>query len=714
MSRKMATRNDLRGSLQFILLPILFLSLAQAQGPSPIPVPASESFFGYDGRWSAINIRIGSDSQYISVLPNVGSSETWAIGPGGCDGTFTCEQERGGLFTSESSSTWDKLGDYELDFDSALGDSGSAEYGLDTIALNDAISLPGQIVGVLNTTASWLGQLGLGVHLTRFAGSKNRLTLLSSLVEIAGIIPSHSYGYTAGAWYRLKNVPASLTLGGVDTNRFVPNTATYSLAPQLQPIVAINEISVTSAPSGNTDGPSWKSKPLVLLDQNQADLFTIDSSTPFLWLPEPVCDSFATALGLVYTETLDLYLYNESLSSPETLTGWNMTFTISLSDLPGSSSNRVDITLPYDAFNLQLTYPFPNLDANFSSPPTNYFPLRRATSSDQYTIGRVFLQESYLTVDYERNNFSVSQAKFALNALTDMNLESITRPINSNWTGPAAPDATKLGTGVEAGIAVAAIAFAAVVTALCIYFCYRRRRSAKGNQYSRHGEKDAQTLKSQDSLSELPSTPAQRSFNELPGSKRFPAEADNGLAHWELPGSVPVEMPAQEVPSSFLAVGNNTTESRHRYLVPDSVQHARSASTQKVPLEVEPSMALQVPTSPNLPPYSPVSEGGSLVSPTSPNHPQIGLTTRNTSTSERQVSPLDDSSGSMGNTSLGRPENNSLPTVSPLERGSSSRNFSRPMPNRTSQISDFETQAGHQRHRSGRFSWETEASKRQT
>ena len=647
------------------------------------------------------------------MFPNVGSSETWVVGPGGCDGTFTCQQERGGLFTSELSSTWHSLGDYELDFDSELGDSGSAEYGLDTIALDDVISLPGQIIGVLNTTDSWLGQLGLGVHLTRFAGTVNRLTLLSSLVEDAGIIPSHSYGYTAGAWYRLKNVPASLTLGGVDTNRFVPNTATYSLGPQLQPIVAINEISVTSAPSGNTDGPSWKSKPLILLDQNQADLFTIDSSTPFLWLPESACDNFATALGLLYNETLGLYLYNESVSNPENLTEWDITFTIALSDLPGSSSNRVDITLPYTAFNLQLTYPFPNLDANFSSPPTNYFPLRRAISSDQYTIGRVFLQESYLTVDYERNNFSVSQAKFALDALTDINLESITRPVNSNWTGPARQDTKKLSTGIEAGIAVAAVAFAAVVAGLCILFCYRRRRSAKGNRYNREHEKDVHILKSQESLSELPSTPAQRSFNELPGSKRFPAEADNGVAHWELPGSVPVEMPADEVPSSFLALGNNATESRHRYLVPHSVQHARSLSTQKVPLEVEPSMALQAPASPNLPPYSPTSEGGSLVSPSSANHPQNGLATWNTSTSERQVSPLDDSSGSMGNSTLNRPENNSMPAISPLERGSSSRNFSRPMQNRTSDMPDPEMQGGHQRHRSGRFSWETEASKRQ-
>ena len=113
-----------------------------------------------------------------------------------------------------------------------------------------------------------------------------------------------------------------------------------------------------------------------------------------------------------------------------------MTFTFTIADLPGSS-NAVDIKIPYAGFNLQLSFPYPGLGANLSSPATNYFPLRIAANSTQYTIGRTFLQEAYLTVDYERRNFSISQATFALDALTNTSLVGISRPSHGNSTGPA-------------------------------------------------------------------------------------------------------------------------------------------------------------------------------------------------------------------------------------------------------------------------------------
>lgn len=68
-----------------------------------------------------------------------------------------------------------------------------------------------------------------------------------------------------------------------------------------------------------------------------------------------------------------------------------------------SQASSVAIELPYAAFVLQATYPlYPNA--------TNYFPIRRAANDTQYTIGRAFLQEAYITVDYERSIFHVSQA----------------------------------------------------------------------------------------------------------------------------------------------------------------------------------------------------------------------------------------------------------------------------------------------------------------
>ena len=67
--------------------------------------------------------------------------------------------------------------------------------------MGDATSVPGQIVGVMNSTKFLLGSLGLGVKPSNFT-SNIQATFLSSLVENQSAIPSHSYGYTAGAYYR--------------------------------------------------------------------------------------------------------------------------------------------------------------------------------------------------------------------------------------------------------------------------------------------------------------------------------------------------------------------------------------------------------------------------------------------------------------------------------------------------------------------------------
>jgi hypothetical protein len=337
-------------------------------------------------------------------------------------------------------------------------------------------------------------------------------------------------------------VPASLTLGGVDANRFVPNALSFTLSQDYAPIVAINSISLST---GTDALPSnWNSNPQTLFDISQADLFTIDSSTPFLWLPEQACDAFASALNLTYDDTLQLYLFTaDNSSSPEALNAWNLTFTFSLSNIPGSS-NQIDLTLPYDAFNLQLTYPFPNLAANFSSPPTNYFPLRKAANSTQYTIGRAFLQETYLTVDYERNNFSLSQAVFNLEAVSNVNLFSISRPAGSIWPGPGSQSG--LSAGAKAGIAVAAVlAFACAI--FVWWFCFYKKRSGRGVG-------SAEKPKRRSLLGRLQRGPSsQTTVSELLGDKRHPTEvpADSSASRFELSANAPVEMPAGPVSPSF-------------------------------------------------------------------------------------------------------------------------------------------------------------------
>lgn len=67
--------------------------------------------------------------------------------------------------------------------------------------------MPGAIIGsinttgLVNTTQYLLGYFGVGVVPGSF-GSSLPLSAISGLVEREGVIPSHSYGFTAGAKYR--------------------------------------------------------------------------------------------------------------------------------------------------------------------------------------------------------------------------------------------------------------------------------------------------------------------------------------------------------------------------------------------------------------------------------------------------------------------------------------------------------------------------------
>jgi hypothetical protein len=121
---------------------------------------------------------------------------------------IACVTKRGGIFKANVSSTWSSIGSYALNFQPVLGVTGSADYGLDTISIGDATSVPEQIVGVMNSTEFLLGSLGLGVIPSNFS-SKNQPTFLSSMVENQSAIPSHSYGYTAGAYYREYFLPCA-------------------------------------------------------------------------------------------------------------------------------------------------------------------------------------------------------------------------------------------------------------------------------------------------------------------------------------------------------------------------------------------------------------------------------------------------------------------------------------------------------------------------
>ena len=505
----------------------------------------------------------------------------------------------------------------------------------------------------------------------------------------------------------LKGVPCSLTLGGVDVNRFVAHDVSFDLTADSEPIVAIDSISVTAEPlESSQDGPDWAGDSLSLMEPSQAELFTIDSSTPFFWMPEKICDAFADALNLTYNDTLELYLYGDE-TGPEVLGDWNLNFTFTLSDLPGSSKS-VDIVLGYQAFNHKLKSFYPGLDASASSPPVDYFPLRKAANDTQYTIGRVLLQEAYIAVDYERKNFSISQAKFTNDARGDLNLVPITRPPNSPFPGPVEPStgSGELSTAAKVGIGVGVGNFAIIVVAVVGCVCIRKQRRQKRGPESANekknlinwiwGSKSSSTPTTSATSPDLPEPP-----EELPAPNKQPVEVPHDPSHSvsEVPQPL-VEMPASaEVPSSYYE------RDKDRYLArPAELGGDCQLSRGSIQPNTSPSSPSQ-----SLPPYSPAHLGNASVSEPSADHssfPRRGHHPPTTGSSE--ISALSPDIPRRNSFRLrersASGQGSSPPAPSPLTPSTPlERQYHRPSQNLLSSRSESETEPSRSVSRSSRF-----------
>ena len=94
-----------------------------------------------------------------------------------------------------------------MGFEDNLGNSERATYGHDTVALglSDAIGSPqlqSQVVAAFENDDFYIGLFGLGHEGTNFSNYNTpNATFLTSLKD-RNMIPSLSWGYTAGAVYR--------------------------------------------------------------------------------------------------------------------------------------------------------------------------------------------------------------------------------------------------------------------------------------------------------------------------------------------------------------------------------------------------------------------------------------------------------------------------------------------------------------------------------
>jgi hypothetical protein len=112
-------------------------------------------------------------------------------------------------FQANASSTWNSIGLYDLESESYLNRTGGGEFGTDVLSINggngsstgDGVSLAGEIIGAVASKDFLLGYFGLSLQPSAFTSAANaKLPTLQKLFQNK-LIPSVSFGYTAGAYY---------------------------------------------------------------------------------------------------------------------------------------------------------------------------------------------------------------------------------------------------------------------------------------------------------------------------------------------------------------------------------------------------------------------------------------------------------------------------------------------------------------------------------
>ena len=313
-----------------------------------------------------------------------------------------------------------------------------------------------------------------------------------------------------------------MVLGGYDKKRFEPHDVEFTLTRDTAlPQAKVRGIEI-SAPEG--DRPKgWESDTRVLSRTNESFEAIIDSSTPYLWLPQSVCDNFVPALKLTWNKTLDAYeIDDDQFEALKADDSFSFTFSLSSYDnnddfgRPLDAPGVVNITISAHAFAQALEYPYNDMAIQYKEGAQPYFPIKPA-SDDTFILGRTFLQEAYLLTKYDSTVFSVHQALFPDDRL-DTDIVAVEQPPNSAYPPPAdTGSGGGLSKGETIGIVVGAVLGSAIALSIAFFVCWRRRKKAR--MAKMFTDEDAKETASS-IVPETPRTPVARIFSMITRRKR--------------------------------------------------------------------------------------------------------------------------------------------------------------------------------------------------
>ncbi|EMD86458.1 hypothetical protein COCC4DRAFT_193842 [Bipolaris maydis ATCC 48331] len=642
-----------------------------ASVPAPLSVAPAQDWMGIDGEWNTFFLRIGDPGQPMRVLVSTASQQIWAVNSLACivnvtdptTGNITefnvmnadCQESRGALYNTTVSKTWQMKGYYQLWIEKNLGLTGNGLYGFDSVGLgmrgDSGPLVANTTIGTLVTSNFWLGHIGVHAKPTNFSSFDDPVPSYIMDLFDQKSIPSLSFGYTAGAQYRDQTILGSLTLGGYDASRLIPNDLTFIFAPDNERELVVGLLGLTASTANQKD--------IDLLRADNVTLF-IDSTVAELYLPVEICEAFEDTLGLRYDEATDLYLVDDALH--QTLLSQNPSVTFTLGQ-QFSSRATVQITLPYAAFDLEASAPYRGLQEK-----TRYFPIRRANVSDNWVLGRTFLQEAYLTVDWERQNFTVSAVDWTFGKAPQIlpivsPVYSVARPKRSP-SKPLSPTAV-IGLAVGGGFFVAL-----VMCAIGLWFWRRRqqrRLKAIEAKYQAQVAEAAKNVEQPSALATRSSTEGRAVVSMAELSSHTPdnghqagsdtqekglmmvSEADGAERQiYEMPGDIPVRQEAdgrQLSEKESMVIRERIYNGVDPSGTPDVAQEPRQRLAPISPSEVS-IVSSQVPAG-NVSPTTPRTprDGALLETPNPflyppPYRPRDG---RRTEADETPISPLEDS-----------------------------------------------------------------------
>ncbi|KAF1847047.1 acid protease [Cucurbitaria berberidis CBS 394.84] len=454
--------------------------------PKPYVLSPSGSFDGNDGKWTTFLINIGDDGtgqgQTVKVLISTSSPLTLVPQQAGwCN--QDCAKRRGMLIFHgkqplglELSQQWKTAGIYNIPLPNWWSNNLTANststlsgvWGSENLGMGESSAqspvIQEQYVVKYTFQDFFLGSLGLAVGEVGPQGG-TKPNFLDNFYKAANQIASASYGYTAGAYYRNngRGVMGNLVLGGYDKSRFTAQGPTIYMPNEKNNSLVVGVQSILYAPDQDVETATYSiSRPEEGFEAN------IDSTIPYLILPDRICNEFQQKFQLQFDEDIKLYTVNKS--AHEWNTQQNATVSFKIGAGRQDSNKFTTIVLPYAAFDQQVSFPI-------TAEATQYFPIKKSDNGI-YVLGRTFLQEAYIVVDYERANFTVAPAYFS----EPMPDESLVPIFNKTYTGimPQKDADSGLSTGAIAGIVVG-IVLAFIIAGVGAFLWWKKRRHTKMN-----------------------------------------------------------------------------------------------------------------------------------------------------------------------------------------------------------------------------------------